>query len=105
VLLGEPLGDRDDLRARLLHRDARLRATDHVDARMVAAPLLSADLVLQPQERREDVGRLEAAMQAARHDADHGEGLAAQGERPAEHAGVAAEAPLPESLAEQSASG
>src|SRR6185436_15615512 len=76
-----------------------------VDARMVAAPRVAADAVLEPQQRREDVGLAPAAVHPARQHADDGEGLAAERERPAQDLRIAAEAPLPEALAEHGHAG
>jgi hypothetical protein len=98
MLLGQAGGDGLDLGARALDRDPRLQAADDVDARVVAAVLLAADRVLQAQQRRVDVDGLPAPVNGLRHDADHGEGLAAQHEVAADHVRVAAEPALPVAL-------
>ena len=99
--LRELLGDPHHVRAGGLHGDARLQAPDHVDARVVAAVVLAADAVLQPQQRRVDVDGPPAPVEGAGHHADHGEALAAQRERLAQDLRITPEAPLPEALAQE----
>jgi hypothetical protein len=101
VLLGEPRGDRLDVGARLLHVDAGLQAAHHVDAGVVAAVVLAADLVLQSQQRREDLGVPPAGVHRLRHHPDHRERVAAQDQRLANHLRIPSEAPLPEAFAQE----
>ena len=98
MLLGEAGGDPLHLGTRALDGDARLQAADDVDARVVAAVVLAADLVLEAQQRRVDVDGPPASVDGLGQNADHGEGLAAQDEVAAHHPGVAAEPALPVAL-------
>jgi hypothetical protein len=102
VLLGQSLGYRLHLGAGALHGDPGFHPGDHVDAGVIAPVLLAADLVLEAQERSEDVVALPGAVQGPGDHTDDREGLAAQRKRTAEDAGVAAETPLPETFAEHS---
>ncbi len=101
VALGEALREGLHLGAGAGDVHSRLQPADHVDPRVVAPLRLAPDPVLETEERREDVGGLPAPVEIPRHDADHREALPAQDEGAAEDAGVAAESPLPESLAQE----
>ncbi len=105
MLLSEPFRESLDIGSRLLHRDALLHAPDHVDPGMVAALVLAADLVLEEQKGGEGVGGFPRGVKGARHDPDHVETLAAQGERLAHDVRVAPEPSVPEAFAEKNHAG
>jgi hypothetical protein len=84
-------------RPRRLQRDARLEARDDVEPVHVAR----RGEVLRRPERRPQLGRAGAREAVARRQhADDRVALAAQGDLRADHLRVAAEAPLPEAVAE-----
>ncbi len=95
-LLLEPPADAVELGRHLLAARARAGARDHADEVGGLAVVAPRVLVRGERDRKVDVADGEQELRG--HHADHGEGLAVQRERAADHLGVAAEAALPESV-------
>ena len=97
-MLFEVDGDALHVGAGLLDGDARLQARDAVQPWVIAA-ILPAGVFRRLADRRP---QLDAAreLEVGRHDADHREAAVVERHLLIEDAGVAAEAPLPERVAE-----